>query len=215
MRTQQAGRILPRTFAASKISSRALHVMVSGTASNTAPNQAGRHAAPLPGAHTVTRSAVAARSKRGNLVGQHHPRARLTDHDVDLIRALHEGEDGLGYRVIARKFEVSVRTVRDICHYQRRATTPMRHTTERPHQAEPIAPAEAARQFGYRQEEILNELADACGLHRNSFAALVKKSDLLQKGDVRRKSKTVARNAQQRLKPKPARKRKPTRKPRR
>lgn len=41
--------------------------------------------------------------------GIHHPRAKLTEHDVHLIRAL--GAEGLSHRQLARKFEVSKRAV--------------------------------------------------------------------------------------------------------
>lgn len=51
--------------------------------------------------------------------GQDHPQARLTDHDVDLIRRMHEA-DGWGYKRLAKKFEVSRHTIRDICTYRYR-----------------------------------------------------------------------------------------------
>jgi DNA invertase Pin-like site-specific DNA recombinase len=50
--------------------------------------------------------------------GEQHPRAKLSDDDVRLVRELHEA--GLGYRKIASKFEVSRSTIRDWCnHYTR------------------------------------------------------------------------------------------------
>ena len=52
-------------------------------------------------------------------VGERHHRARLTDHDVELVRTLHE-EHGLGYKSLARKFDAPVSTVRDVCKYLRR-----------------------------------------------------------------------------------------------
>ena len=58
----------------------------------------------------------------GNRVGEDHPRAKLTDHEVELIRQLHE-EGGLSLREIAEKFEVTKGTVHDIVNYRRRATT--------------------------------------------------------------------------------------------
>ena len=57
-------------------------------------------------------------SEQGSRVGETHPRARLTDHDVDLIRELHEV--GLSYREIAIKFNVAKSTVRDIVKCRRR-----------------------------------------------------------------------------------------------
>ena len=50
--------------------------------------------------------------------GQLHHRAKLTDHDVELIRELHEG--GMAYAEIARKFEVSRSLVGRICRFERR-----------------------------------------------------------------------------------------------
>jgi DNA invertase Pin-like site-specific DNA recombinase len=50
--------------------------------------------------------------------GEEHPRAKLTDNDVRLVRELHD--EGLGYKRIAEKFETSRSTVRDVCkHYTR------------------------------------------------------------------------------------------------
>ena len=54
------------------------------------------------------------RSERGRRINESHPRALLTDHEIDLIRELHaDGLDrqgrvirkGLSYRQIAEKFE--------------------------------------------------------------------------------------------------------------
>jgi predicted DNA-binding protein YlxM (UPF0122 family) len=44
--------------------------------------------------------------------GQDHPRARLTDDDVRLIRVLHA--DGMSFRVLAEKFEVSKRSIESV-----------------------------------------------------------------------------------------------------
>lgn len=72
-------------------------------------------------------------NERGRRIGESHPRAKLTDHEVDLIRELHEGEKGpdgkvtrLGYKRIAAKFEISKRAVRDIISCRRRAQIPAR-----------------------------------------------------------------------------------------
>lgn len=45
----------------------------------------------------------------GNIVGETHPRAKLTDHDVELIKALRPA--GVSARDIAQKFECAVSTV--------------------------------------------------------------------------------------------------------
>jgi IS30 family transposase len=51
-------------------------------------------------------------SRRGSL----HPRARLTDHDVCLIRAL--AAEGLSSRVMAQKFEVGKSTITRVVNRQ-------------------------------------------------------------------------------------------------
>jgi AraC-like DNA-binding protein len=52
-------------------------------------------------------------------LGEHHPRARLSDETVLLIRDLYEREDWSMMR-IARKLQLSFWTVRRICRYQTR-----------------------------------------------------------------------------------------------
>lgn len=56
----------------------------------------------------------------GSRVGEDHHRAKLTNREVDRLLELHE-EQGYGYKRLASMFAVSVRTVRDICGYRRRA----------------------------------------------------------------------------------------------
>ncbi len=48
--------------------------------------------------------------------GEKHPKARLTDHDCELIRELGDPDepDRLTYAAIALKFECSKSTIRDI-----------------------------------------------------------------------------------------------------
>lgn len=62
-------------------------------------------------------------SESGSRVGETHHRAKLSDHDIDLIRELHE--EGLSYREIALKFCVGKSTVRDIVKCRRRWQTPV------------------------------------------------------------------------------------------
>lgn len=66
----------------------------------------------------VKRRTLALNTK-GFRVGEDHQRAKLTDHEVDLIRSLHR--EGLTYKTIAEKFEISARMVGAICRYERRA----------------------------------------------------------------------------------------------
>lgn len=73
-------------------------------------------------------------NERGRRVGETHPRAKLTDHEVDLIRELAEGElqrnpksgrwervGAMSYAEIAKKFEVAKDTVESIVLCRRRA----------------------------------------------------------------------------------------------
>jgi hypothetical protein len=49
----------------------------------------------------------------GNRIGESHPRAVLTDHEVGLLLQLRE--EGYSYPWLAAKFEVSTMSVRSIC----------------------------------------------------------------------------------------------------
>lgn len=55
---------------------------------------------------------------RGRRVGASHPKAKLTQEQVNRIRDLHEDER-LGYRRIARMFGLHRSTVVQICSYTR------------------------------------------------------------------------------------------------
>lgn len=58
-------------------------------------------------------------NEKGLRIGEDHQRARLTNHEVDLIRQLHEDLiNPLGYRVLSKMFEVNKTTIRRICNYQ-------------------------------------------------------------------------------------------------
>lgn len=58
-------------------------------------------------------------NERGLRIGESHPRARLSDHEVDLMRTLHE-EYHMGYTELAEKFECSVSGTAKLCRYERR-----------------------------------------------------------------------------------------------
>lgn len=45
-------------------------------------------------------------NERGCRIGQDHPRAKLTNHEIELLLRLHD-EEGWGYRRLAKKFEIS------------------------------------------------------------------------------------------------------------
>ena len=49
----------------------------------------------------------------GYRVGEDHPSARLTEHEVDLLLTLRD--EGWGYRRLSRHFEISKTAVRKIC----------------------------------------------------------------------------------------------------
>lgn len=57
-------------------------------------------------------------NERGLRVGESHPRAVLTDHEVDLMLELRE--EGYSYSWLARTFEVHKQTVAKICQGVRR-----------------------------------------------------------------------------------------------
>ncbi len=56
----------------------------------------------------------------GKRVGESHGRAKLTDHEIDLIRQLKE--EGMSATEIAEKMEVSRRYVYKLVNYERRAS---------------------------------------------------------------------------------------------
>ena len=58
-------------------------------------------------------------NEAGLRIGEDHPNAKLTDGEVEMIQQLHE-EDGLSYKELAEKFEISKGAVAKICRYDRR-----------------------------------------------------------------------------------------------
>ena len=65
---------------------------------------------------------IVAVNARGHAIGEDHPRAVLTNHEVDLLLELRA--EGYGYGWLAAKFEVSKSTVRGYCTGQTRAQHP-------------------------------------------------------------------------------------------
>lgn len=63
-------------------------------------------------------------NEKGRPVGESHPKARLTDHDVDLIFVLYQ--DGMTIVEIARKFECRKSVINDILKGRRRAQRAVR-----------------------------------------------------------------------------------------
>jgi len=60
----------------------------------------------------------------GRRVGDSHHNSKLTDHEVEVIREL-RGE-GMTYKWLAEKFEVSKSFIAMICRFERRAQVPSR-----------------------------------------------------------------------------------------
>jgi len=60
-------------------------------------------------------------NEKGYRIGDSHHRAKITNHEVDLILELNMA--GYGYKRIAQKFDIGVRTVRDIINGKKRNHT--------------------------------------------------------------------------------------------
>jgi DNA invertase Pin-like site-specific DNA recombinase len=63
-------------------------------------------------------------NERGLRVGEDHQRAKLSNHEIELIRQLRE--QGMTCRAIAEKFEISKAMVSYICSHKKRAQTAVR-----------------------------------------------------------------------------------------
>ena len=71
---------------------------------------------------------IVAVNARGHAIGEDHPRAVLTNHEVDLLLELRA--EGYGYGTLAKWFEIGRSTVRDICSGRARAQHPARFKRE-------------------------------------------------------------------------------------
>lgn len=76
------------------------------------------------------RSTVIAVNENGYRIGASHHNARIPDDVIDRIRDLHE-EQEIGYRRLAKMFNLSRSCIQKICNYERRAQTPDRWKTIR------------------------------------------------------------------------------------
>ena len=72
----------------------------------------------------VKKRMIVGLSDQGKRIGEGHHRAKLTDHEIDLIRELYD--DGMSISEIARKFEIGKSHCWDICHYTVRVQTASR-----------------------------------------------------------------------------------------
>lgn len=57
----------------------------------------------------------------GRRIGEDAPHAVLKNNQVDALLDLHD--EGMGYKRLAKKFNVSIRSVRDIVSFKRRSQT--------------------------------------------------------------------------------------------
>lgn len=64
-------------------------------------------------------------NEQGYRIGQSHHNARFPDEMIDRIRDMHE-DQAIGYRKLAKIFNLSRSTIQKICTYSRRAQTPER-----------------------------------------------------------------------------------------
>lgn len=69
------------------------------------------------------RHGLRAINERGHLIGETHPRAKLTDRQVDELRDMYE-EESWSISHLAQWFGLSVSTVHSIVTYRTRAQTP-------------------------------------------------------------------------------------------
>ena len=58
-------------------------------------------------------------NERGYRIGEDHHNARYTNGEVEMVLVLRD--EGLGYKAIAKRMEIPVTTVRDICLGRRRS----------------------------------------------------------------------------------------------
>lgn len=62
--------------------------------------------------------------EKGRWIGEDHPKSRLTNEQVDQVFYLRE--EGWSYMRIAKKFQVSKESIRDICLGRTRCQWPVR-----------------------------------------------------------------------------------------
>lgn len=73
----------------------------------------------MVGVNKAAKNRMVAVNERGQRIGESHPRAVLSDHEVDLVLSLRD--EGYSYGWIAEKMEVHKQTIAKICTGQRRA----------------------------------------------------------------------------------------------
>jgi DNA invertase Pin-like site-specific DNA recombinase len=78
----------------------------------------------------MAKARVIALNENGYRIGASHHNARIPDSVIDQIRDLHE-DQAVGYRRLAKMFNLPRSCVQKICNYERRAQTPDRWKTIR------------------------------------------------------------------------------------
>ncbi len=68
----------------------------------------------------MTKTTLIAIGEYGKRVGETHGRAKLSDHEIDLVRQLKE--EGMSASVIAEKMEITKRYVYKLVNFERRAS---------------------------------------------------------------------------------------------
>ncbi|TAN29576.1 MAG: hypothetical protein EPN31_06210 [Castellaniella sp.] len=71
-------------------------------------------------------SKLVALNEHGLPIGEDHPKARYTNHEVDLVLALRD--QGASYGEIARKMDMPKATVQAICNGRARCQTPYQYS---------------------------------------------------------------------------------------
>lgn len=91
--------------------------------------------------------------EKGNRLGEAHQRAKLSDEDVELIRAIYE-EGMESMATLAVVFGVGKTTIADIIGFRRRATTPASYKTVLEGQLKKPLPKSRLLQLGIEVEPI-------------------------------------------------------------
>lgn len=68
-------------------------------------------------------------NERGRRVGEDHVNARLTNQEVDLLLELWDDGNGMSYRQLGEKFDISKSGARKICKGQNRCQSAVRFKT--------------------------------------------------------------------------------------
>lgn len=64
-------------------------------------------------------------NEAGRVIGESHPKAKLTWDDINLIRDCYE-EHGMTQKLLAEKFEVGITTIHDIVRYKTWVDVPVK-----------------------------------------------------------------------------------------